>query len=316
MTEGDADGLGVEVWRGGVNTWECDEMGHMNVRFYVARAMEGLVALAAALGMPNAFAPEAVATLMVREQHIRFLREARPGALLHMRAGVLDIDETEVRVAQALYHSGAGEPAATIVSRISHVTAADGRPFPWPRQALDRVKALRIGLPDYAAPRGLSLDPVEPQASAERAAALGLTPIATGAFAPQDCDAFGRMRTEQFIGRISDGIPQLAGEIRAIVAEQAANPPARFGGAVLEYRLIHLDWPRVGARFAIRSALTGADERTQRIVSWMLDPESGRAWATAIAVAVTLDLDARKIVPASPAALARLAAFAKPDATL
>ena len=27
---------GLEVWRGGVNTWECDEMGHLNVRFYVA----------------------------------------------------------------------------------------------------------------------------------------------------------------------------------------------------------------------------------------------------------------------------------------
>ena len=38
-----AEDIGVEVWRGGVNTWECDEMGHLNVRFYVARAMEGLV---------------------------------------------------------------------------------------------------------------------------------------------------------------------------------------------------------------------------------------------------------------------------------
>ena len=45
----DADNLGIEVWRGCVNTWECDEMGHLNVRFYVARAMEGLVGLAAAL---------------------------------------------------------------------------------------------------------------------------------------------------------------------------------------------------------------------------------------------------------------------------
>lgn len=48
---------GVEVWRGGVNVWECDEMGHMNVRFYVTRAMQGLVGLAAELGMPEAFSP-------------------------------------------------------------------------------------------------------------------------------------------------------------------------------------------------------------------------------------------------------------------
>ena len=29
---------GVEVWRGGVNLWECDQMGHLNVRFYAAHA--------------------------------------------------------------------------------------------------------------------------------------------------------------------------------------------------------------------------------------------------------------------------------------
>ena len=50
---------GLEVWRGGVNTWECDRMGHLNVRFHVAHAAEGLVGLAAGLGLPRAFAPAA-----------------------------------------------------------------------------------------------------------------------------------------------------------------------------------------------------------------------------------------------------------------
>ena len=31
---------------GGVNTWECDEMGHLNVKFWVAKAMEALAGLA------------------------------------------------------------------------------------------------------------------------------------------------------------------------------------------------------------------------------------------------------------------------------
>ena len=35
----------IEVLRSGVNTWECDQMGHMNVRFYVAKMMEGLAEL-------------------------------------------------------------------------------------------------------------------------------------------------------------------------------------------------------------------------------------------------------------------------------
>jgi len=70
---------GLEVWRGGVNTLECDAMGHMDVRFYVARAMEGLVGLASALGLNGAFRERANATLLVKDHHIRFLREARAG---------------------------------------------------------------------------------------------------------------------------------------------------------------------------------------------------------------------------------------------
>src|ERR1700760_1772665 len=91
-------GEAVEVWRGSVATWECDAMGHLNVGFYVAKSMEGVIGLAAELGMAGAFAADARATLIVREQHIRFLREARPGAPLMMTGGVVEIGESDARL--------------------------------------------------------------------------------------------------------------------------------------------------------------------------------------------------------------------------
>ena len=304
----DAETLGIEVWRGCVNTWECDEMGHMNVRFYVAKAMEGLVGLAAALGMPQAFSPYANATLMVREQHIRFLREARPGAPLSMRGAVVGMGENEARLLLVLFHAGGG-PAASFQTVVAHVTAGDDpRPFAWPRQALDLAETLAATIPAYAVARSVSLDAFTSQASLARADALGLVPISAGAFNGQDCDVFGRMRPEQFIGRVSDGIATLAARTRAVVLETAEPQPQRIGGAVLEYRLAHLAWPRAGDRFVVRSGMAGFDERTQRLVHWMLDPDTGQAWGASEAVAVTLDLDARKIVPVSPAARAALSA--------
>jgi len=303
----DADSLGVEVWRGCVNTWECDEMGHMNVRFYVARAMEGLVGLAAALGMPQAFSPFANATLLVREQHIRFLREARPGAALHMRGCVVEMRETEARFLFVLFHAGGGEPAASFQIVVAHVTpGVEPRPFPWSRQAVDLAAALTAPIPAYAVARSVSLDSFTSQASLARANALGLIPISAGAFGAQDCDGFGRMRPEQFIGRVSDGIATLAAGTRSVILESAEPRPQRVGGAVLEYRLAHLAWPRAGDRFVVRSGMAGVDERTQRLMHWMLDPFTGKPWGTSEAVAVTLDLDARKIVTVSPAARAAL----------
>jgi acyl-CoA thioester hydrolase len=226
------------------------------------------------------------------------------------------MDETETQIVQVLYHSETGEPSATVVSRLSHVAAGDSRPFPWSRQARERARELTVALPAYAAPRGIALEPFETQASQARAEALGVKVIAAGAVAPQDCDVFGRMRAEQFIGRISDGIPQLVGKVRSAIAAAAPSQPKRVGGAVLEYRLVYLDWPRAGDRIAIRSGLAAIDARTQRVVHWMIDPATGKPWGTSIAVAATLDLDARKLIQATPEALRRLSTLVIPGLAL
>ena len=293
---------GVELWRGGVNTWECDEMGHMNVRFYVAKAVEGLATLAALIGMPEAFCADANSTLLVREQHIRFLKEAHAGAALHMIGGVVEISESEARLVQLLIHSNSGEIAASFQTVVVHATARDGVAFPWTDRTRAKAADLAMAVPEKARSRSVPLDAVTSIASLAKAEDLGLMRIGLGAISPQECDVFGRMRPELFIGRVSDGIGALVGPLRAIVADNAANRPARTGGAVLEYRLVQLDWPRAGERFELRSGLVGTDARTMRMVHWMLDPETGKVWGTSEAVAITFDLDARKVVPIEPAA--------------
>ena len=152
-------GEAIEVWRGSVAMWECDAMGHLNVGYYVAKSMEGLIGLAAELGMPGAFAPDALATLVVREQHIRFLREARPNAPLIMTGGVVAIGETDARLLFLLRHRS-GELAASFQTVVAHATARDGRPFPWPRRVLDRAAKLTVEVPPEAAPRSIGLEPV------------------------------------------------------------------------------------------------------------------------------------------------------------
>jgi acyl-CoA thioester hydrolase len=296
----------VEIWRGGVNTWECDEMGHMNVRFYVARAMEGLAGFARLLGMADAFTPHAASSLIVREHHLRFLREALAGAPLHMVGGVVEIDETSATILQVLLHTRTGEPAATMLTKLIHAAPEPARAFPWPERARRAAAALRVEAPPYAAPRSISGDVLTPLASMAQADAFGLGCAGRGTIQPQNCDVFGRMRAEEFIGRVSDGVPGLLGRVRKAVTEAAPQKAARVGGAVLEYRLLYLDWPRAGDHLELRSGISGVEEKTQRMVHWLLDPTTGKAWGSAEAVAVNLDLDARKIIPIAPEARAAL----------
>ena len=300
-------GEAAEIWRGGVNTWECDEMGHMNVRFYVARAQEGLAGLARLLGMPRAFAP-GCATLIVREHHVRFLREARPGTALHMTGGVVRLGESDALILQVLTHSRTGEPCATFLTRVAHTTA-DGRVFPWSPGARQAAKALTVEVPPHAAPRGIDPSRPPPDASLARADALNLTCIGRGALSDAECDVFGRMRAEQFIGRVSDGVPSLLAGVREAVAASAPERPRRVGGAVLEYRLIYLDLPKAGDHIEVRSGLAGFDDKTQRLAHWLLDPVGGGAWGVSEAVAINFDLDARKAIPIASETKAALEQF-------
>lgn len=304
-------GEAVEVWRGSVAMWECDAMGHLNVGFYVAKAMEGLTGLAAELGLAGAFAADARATLIVRDQHIRFLREARPGAPLVMSGGVVEIGESEARLLLLLRHRS-GELAASFQTVVAHATAREGRAFPWPARVLARAAALTIDIPPEAAARSIGLEPVESRASLERADALRLPRTALGAVRAADCDIFGRMRTELMMARISDGIPHFF-EGRRPGAEAAGE---RAGGAALEYRLIHLAWPRAGDRVELRSGASGGDARFRRLTHWLLDPASGKPWGVAEAIAVSFDLQTRKMITLSDEALAEANARVVPGLTL
>ena len=292
---------GVEIWRGGVNTWECDDMGHLNVRFYVAHAMQGLVGLASAIGLRDAFKDHASATLLLRDHHIRFLREARSAAPLHMVGGLVDIDETEARFLQLLIHSNTGEIAASFQTRVSHATAREGWTFAWSSRTRDLAELIRITTPEKVAPRSLDLSPSKGGASLAEAERFGLVRLGAGAVMPADCDVFGRMRPDVFIGRVSDGIPRLGVALREGLPLEETFRPKGVGGAVLEYRIAYHAWPRAGDRYEIRSGLADVDARTQKFVHWMLDPDTGQAWGTSEAVAIALDLEARKILPISDA---------------
>lgn len=301
----------IEVWRGSVAMWECDAMGHLNVGFYVAKAMEGLAGLAAELGMAGAFAADARATLIVREQHIRFLREARPGAPLVMSGGVVEMGDSEARLLLLLHHRS-GELAASFQTVVAHATVRDGRPFPWPARALERAQALTVEVPPEAAARSIGLEPVKSRASLARANELGLPRTALGAVSAADCDIFGRMRTELMMARISDGIPHFFDGRRP----GAADAAKRVGGAALEYRLIHLDWPKAGDRVELRSGASGGDARFRKLTHWLLDPASGKAWGVAEAIAVSFDLETRKMITLSDEALAEANGRIVPGLTL
>jgi len=288
----------VEIWRGGVALSDCDEMGHMNVRRYLARAQEGLGGLAAGLGLPRAFTPSATATLLVQEHRIRFLAEARVGATLYMTGGTLAFGESDATLLQVLHHADDGRPAAAFLSRVAHAKPSDGRPFPWPERARRGAQALTVELPDFAAPRSLQPSNAASEGGAadqdKAAAAAGLARVGRGMVTPDAADLFGRLTPEAIIGRMAEATSGLMRPLRAEL--KARSPGLRIGGAALEYRLVYEDLPRLGDHLELLGRVTAVRPKVQHVAFTLLDPLNGRRWASAQAVVSCLDLDARRLI--------------------
>lgn len=287
-------------------------MGHLNVGFYVAKAMEALVGFAAELGMPRAFTPQADTTLIVREQHMRFLREAGTGARLHIDAGVLELEESQARLLFLMRHHD-GQFAATFQMLVRHAALSDGDARPWSDEVRARADRYRVQMPEKAAPRSVPLGAVQSSGSLQRALQLGLKRIGMGAFRPIDCDVFGRMRAEVAMVRISDATAHL---MAGLLEELAARDGRAPGGVALEYRFVYLDWPGPGERWELRSGLTGEDRRLRRMIHWFLNPATGKAWAAAEGVLAIFDPQARKMVTLDEAGLAKIIAVNVPDLSI
>jgi len=285
----------IELWRGVVNAWECDELGHMNVRFYLAKASQAIANLAEAAGLNPIHRPDASATLIARDIHVRFLAETHPGAPVFIEGGILDHDATSATAVLVMRHSGSGKPAASYRLVLGHASPKDGRDFAWPRRFAERADRLAVDYPDFAAPRGLSLDTPATKASLERADALGLQPIGRGRFGPQEMDGFGWLGLEFLLGRISDSVTNFAGAFPEEWEMHARGGGDRIGSALLECHIRPHRWPRAGDGYVVRSGLKSAGPKVRNLVHWVLEPATGRPWWTMEGVAAPMDLEARRL---------------------
>lgn len=87
----------VQSYLGRVSSRECDQLGHMNVQFYVARISDAAWHLMASIGITPAFIRERRQVPAVVQQEIAYLREALAGDLLRMESGVVDVSERKLR---------------------------------------------------------------------------------------------------------------------------------------------------------------------------------------------------------------------------
>jgi len=281
----------IETWRGEALAWEADELGHMNMRYYFDRALEARARFAHHLGLHHIDKAASLSTLVPTKQHIKYIKELRPGHAMAVSSGVVDLGETDITLVHEI--SGInGTLSATILETLSHIAVRSGVEFGWSRDTKKRAGQYKIELPQTARPRNIDLGEPLGMTTMAQADSLGLQAIGRGVFRPSECDVFGTVLPTSIVGRISNSVQHLT----SAWPDLDFASDAGMSGALLEACVRHKRRPQAGDLYEIRSGLRKASTHVRELCHWVLDPVTGECWSSFVGVGCRFNLKTRRLV--------------------
>jgi acyl-CoA thioester hydrolase len=130
------------IYKGTVYPWHCDEMGHMNVMWYVGKFDEGTRHLFHALGLTPQFLRENNRGMVAVEQTIQYKRELLAGDIVTIHSALLEIKEKVIRFTHEMRKADTDEVAALTTLTAVHLDKAARRACAFPESVRAKGTAL------------------------------------------------------------------------------------------------------------------------------------------------------------------------------
>lgn len=287
----------IVIGRGAVNPWHCDQWGHMNVQFYLAKASDAQAHLAARIALPPSRLSEQRWALRPLVDRVLFKRELRAGDIYLVRGGIRALGDAEATftMASRMINQETGVEAAAFETQLQLVDAETDRPVAWPDDARAAALGCAGELPGIEAPAPMAVA-VAGQAPHD-ADALLLT--CRSSIEAWECGPDGVAAPRAHIARFNDAITHL---FRAMKIDRRALQASGTGSAALDYDITYHRPMRAGFAIEVRSGMLAVGEKVFHIVHHIVDASDGAVLTTIVAAALFFDLTARKSIPI-PAAI-------------
>lgn len=274
------------TYRGAVNAWECDLMGHMNVQHYMGKSLEGLAQFRALLGLsPDRIRKDRV-TLAPVSDRFHFRREMRAGDIMTMRSGVRGLDEDTIGTFTEVWHVDRGEAAALIERRLAAFDPVTRRRIALPPDlraaAISLAGRHRDSLPPAPAPQGPALPAFDDPRCFE---------THRGSISQWETDEWGAASLRFHIDRFSAGMTQFTA-LLGLTADKRER--LGWGLAALDYDLDYHAPLLVGTATRVLSGITEVRDKVFRIFHHLVDGEPARPVSSIGIVIAMFDLKARR----------------------
>jgi len=299
-----------------VDESEIDSLGHLNVRFYVARAATANFNLLRSLGI----AAGAGQYLKRTDTYNRFHKEQFAGARLGVFGGLTAIEgQTGVSGYYEIRNLDEDHLAASFIittnlvdrgtddiipmTELSHSGLDDGR-LDMNSVAMASLAKNNVAIPAHGQPRSLKLLPPK-QVTLEEMMLLipeesnpnSMNGRREGIVLAEDCDESGRLK-EDIDPMFIMFRPQPGEDLKKMGPPlQRDEQGRRYSFAMMEIRNINWHLPRLGETLLSMSADITFGEKWRHTRRWIFTKETGLLLGITDHAAVCMDLDARKAIP-------------------
>lgn len=288
----------IQTWAGECSAWECDDLGHLNMRHYMTKTRQARQMLIIRLGLDEAFKSDTISSIRMDWFHIKYMGEARPGDPLRIESAVLTLGKSTARLCHMMFHVD-GRLACSVVETIEHISLRTRLPFPWPKRAHANAKAFTLAeQPAPSKPRGFKYDDHWPAPDEISLKGWGVRHIGSGVFQPHEMGPTDRAGAQALLGRTTETI----GHINEAWPEMhdKAYRDAGGSGALLEAHIVMGRPVETGDAYHFYSGIHSADQYTRRLVHNMVDVVTGENIFSMTGIGCLFNLKTRKLVKATP----------------
>lgn len=285
-----------KTWSGECSAWECDGLGHLNMRHYMTKVQQARQMFFISTGLPLAFRKQSLTTVKVKSFYIRYIDEARPDDPLYIESGCLEISKKAAKICHIMYHLD-GRVASTIVENVEHINLSTETAAIWPKGFFQSAERYNIIQPLEAKLRNIKHETESWNPHESELIKISAKQIGAGVFQLHEAGTDGKITPQALMGRATETLAHMLDgypEFRDPLYKNGEN-----SGALLEAQIFIHKAQVAGDAYRFYSGLIEGDKYTRKIVHHIVNSVTGDCIFSMIGAGCLFNLKSRKLIKAN-----------------
>ncbi len=278
----------IAGYHGAVETWECDQMKHMNVQFYSSRASASLSHLLNAIGLtPNRIRRERK-SLKYQDLRIQYMAEMHVGAIMYGVSGIRAIKNGRIQAFTHLFNAANDKLSSVSEFHLTYQNLDSGETLDLPSDILEKANALvdeheALYCPQPIKSVVMPAKPMDHMFETNRSAVD-----------VWECDAFSNIEVRNIIGRFSDAASHIMGSVGITRAMQRER---NLGSAALDYYTEFKAPIKMADSLVLKSGLLDRKPKNFAFGHHLINCDTNEIVNCTTVIGCYFDMTARKAVP-------------------